>query len=271
MSNETDNRIVSLSASNNAGSTTSNTAISGWTITKDSHSSFVTGGTYTIPVSGDYFVHFSAATTTGTPIAQIYKNGSLFAKGVGSGVRTSVSVLLPGLVAGDLITPRLDSSLTLTSTATDTLFSLNRLSGSTTIAATDSVNARYYASSTSLSGSLATINWTTKDFDSHGQMSSGTYTITIAGKYQVQSAIAVSGTFALNGTVDMQIQKNGTVVSEDNVIAGGAETSMSANCADLINCIAGDTIRVQVSTSGTGPSIVSSNSKNFFSIVRTGN
>jgi hypothetical protein len=133
------------------------------------------------------------------------------------------------------------------------------------------VNARYYASSTSISGSLATISWTTKDYDSHGGMSSGVYTVPISGKYQINSAILISGTFALNSTLIMEIQKNSSVVSRFTEYSGGIETDMKGMISDQLNCVAGDLLRIQISTSGSGPAIVSSNFDNYISLFRTGN
>ena len=274
MSGDTDTRVVSLNTNKSAGSVTANTNIPTWTnVVKDTHGAFnASTGVYTVPVTGDYFVAFTLATVTTSDPGQIVKNGSVFAVGVRgtTTVSGSCQAIVP-CVAGDTLSVQSTQSLTVSTSTTGTMLSIYRLSGPSVIAATESVNARYYASSTSISGSLTTVSWSTKDFDSHDKMSSGTYTIPVSGKYQVNTSLAISGTFALNGTVDLQIQKNGTVVSEDNAIAGGAETSMTANCSDIISCLAGDTIRVQVSTSATGPAIVSSNSKNFFSIARVGN
>lgn len=270
MSSETDTRIVDFSGYNNGGSASSNTVISGWTTNRDSHNAF-SGGTYTVPVAGDYEVSFHAATTSGTPLAQIYRKGSLYIKGVGSGVRTSASGIVYGLLAGDTLDVRLDSTLTLTSTTTDTVLSIKRLSGPSAMAATESVGFRYYNSATALSASLATINWTTKDWDTHGGMSSGTYTVPISGRYQCNSMIKPAGTYTLNNTVVMELQKNGTVVTRDTNFAAAAVTDLNASISDLVSCLAGDTLRIQVSSGATGPSISSSNFENFFSCHRVGN
>jgi len=40
--------------------------------------------------------------------------------------------------------------------------------------------------------------------------------------------------------------------------------------SDIINCVGGDTLRVQFSTTVTAPSIVSSNFDNYISIARVG-
>ena len=153
----------------------------------------------------------------------------------------------------------------------DNFLEIFRLSGPSAIAATESVNARYYASATSISGSLATVVWTTKDYDTHSGMSSGVYTCPISGKFAVSMAIANSGTFALNNLLTIEIQKNSTVVSREKVYAGGVVTQINGALTDIINCVAGDTLRIQISNSGTTPAIVSSNFENFITINRVGN
>jgi DNA-binding beta-propeller fold protein YncE len=132
----------------------------------------------------------------------------------------------------------------------------------------DSIKARYYASSTAVTGALATISWTTKDYDTRDGMSSGTYTVPETGWYDIHCRITISGTFALNSNVDLQIQRNGTVVSEDLEDAGGAVTNLSATVSDTLLLKKGDTIRAQVSSSATGPAIVSSNTRNYFTICK---
>ncbi len=132
------------------------------------------------------------------------------------------------------------------------------------------VSARYFASATSVTGSLATVVWTTKDYDAYTAMSSGIFTVPVTGKYQINTALALSGTFALNNQQNMVIQKNNTTVSEVLDYAAGAETSAHLVLSDIINCSVGDTLRVQVSSGATGPGIVSSNTKNFISIYKLG-
>lgn len=135
-----------------------------------------------------------------------------------------------------------------------------------------SINIRYYGSSTSISGSLATVVWTNKDYEngSSGAMVSGVYTIQVTGKYQINCRMAIAGTVTLNNNVDLQLQKNGSVLSEDEEFAAGAAVNLGVGISDIISCIAGDTLRVQVSTNVTGPSIQSSNSRNYFSLTLVG-
>lgn len=137
--------------------------------------------------------------------------------------------------------------------------------------ANTNVKSRAHASSTTISGSLATVSWTTSDYNSGSALSGGTYTCATTGTYLVQARVAVSGTIALNSALNMQLQKNGTNYSEVTEYAGGAMTEQTASISDTVQCAATDTLRIQVSSSATLPAIVSSNTKNFFSITRVGN
>jgi hypothetical protein len=102
-------------------------------------------------------------------------------------------------------------------------------------------------------------------------MSSGLYTVQAPGKYQVNVGLALAGTFALNSLNILEIQKNSTAVTNVTKYSGGIVTNETIQGSDIISCVVGDVLRVQASSSATGPSIVSSNTKNFISITRVGN
>lgn len=135
-----------------------------------------------------------------------------------------------------------------------------------------SVSLRYFSSSTTISGALATVVYATQDYDAGSNYSSGVFTVPTggAGKYQINAAILTAGTIALNNTVILEIQKNNTVISRTTQYAAAALTNVKATASDIINLADGDTIRIQVSSSATGPSIVSSNFDNYLSICRVG-
>lgn len=140
-----------------------------------------------------------------------------------------------------------------------------------TVAAVQSINARAFASATTISSSLATIVWTTEDYDTDNALSAGVFTVPSSGKYAVNTALLITGTIALNNTLVLEIQKNGTVVSRFTEFFPATLTDGKGMLSDIIQCTAGDTIRIQASTTATAPSIVSSNFDNFFSIAKIGN
>ncbi len=287
MSNDTDTRVVAMRANRSSTQSINNSSttdvVYSSTIFDTAGSYNSSTGVYTIGTTGYYRISASADfATNSTGLRSLDIAGT-----------NSANLLLISNPASGNITV-LSGSTTLKYSAGDTVkitcfqssgaglniagggvvynyFTVERLSGPAVIAATESVNARYFASATSITGSLATISWTTKDFDSHNGMSSGTYTVPVSGKYQVNTSVAVSGTFALNNQTNMVIQKNGSTVSELLDYAAGAETADHVMLTDIISCNAGDTLRVQLSSGATGPGIVSSNTKNYISIARVGN
>lgn len=292
MSNDTSSRIVAARA---GGATTtigtSATDIINGTTAYDTHGAYnAATGVYTVPVSGLYkaTTFLTRGSAAASAVNQnihvyIYKNGSSNAQIAAHVAQTtsSVNAVMAGsaevqCVAGDLlklsgIRDTNAGSAALNGDTGDCFVTFERLSGPSAINSLESVNARYYASATSISASLATISWTTKDYDSHNAMSAGTYTVPVSGKYDITVAVAVAGTFILNKVTIIEIQKNGTVVSRVKNYAGAAVTQLPGFISDQINCLAGDTLRIQLSNDGTSPTIASSNFENYISIFRTGN
>lgn len=132
------------------------------------------------------------------------------------------------------------------------------------------INARYFSSTTTITSSLATITYATKDYDSNNAYSAGTFTIPNAGKYQINANIAIAATYAAGNAAIIAILKNGSIVSQYQRNASVTEGSVPLMIADIINCAASDTITIQASSVGTSPTIVSSNSRNYFSIAFIG-
>lgn len=234
---------------------------------------------FVAPFLGVYDITVSAVFDTGsTGNIYVWKNGSQFqlvgnSYGTGSGATTATNgtASLP-LNAGDIIDIRPNASFTTYGgLPIQAYVTIKMQQGPSQINATQSTGARYYSSTSSISSSLATVTYATKDFDNTGSYSGGTYPCPGQGRFQVNAAIDVAGTFSLNATVDLQVQKNGTVVSEDKEFAGGVVTDLAAKVSDIVSCNNSDQITVQVSSSATSPSIVSSNTLNYFSIMRIGN
>lgn len=288
MSSDTDTRVVAFrgTAVNNSTISTSPSLIP-FNTTYDTAGAFTTA-TYTVPVSGYYSVNAKllpngvSLTTAQGITAYIYQNGAQVTLNqvYGNGATVTYPVQVTDLLkcsAGDTIQIYAASSVATSTnpTAGYTCLDINRLSGPAVIAATESVNARYYSSSTTISGTLATVVFATKSWDTHSAYNNttGIYTIPVTGKYQVNCSVSSSATLVLNNTLDIQMQQTGSAsqISEQTVYAGGAQTALDGNIGDIFYCLAGDTIKVQISNSGTSPAIVASTSKNWFSIARLGN
>lgn len=133
------------------------------------------------------------------------------------------------------------------------------------------IGARAHNSATTITGTLATIVWTTEDYDTNAALATGVFTCPVAGKYQVNTALALSGAFILNTTTVLEIQKNGTAWANKTHYIAAAITNEHVQLSDIVDCAASDTIRIQASNSGTGPAIVSSDTRNFLSISFMGN
>jgi hypothetical protein len=269
LSSDTDTRIVAAIVTGDPASATSGNPIIVPTVIFDSHAGYnATTGRYTVPVPGIYKIYGALQSASAATTLTLYKNavstilaGNLDSNGEGTYAGSM------NCNAGDLIDVRPGGTVD----ATSFTINIERTSGPAQVAASESINARYFASATAISGSLATISWTTKDFDSHNAMSAGTYSVPAPGKYEVNAALLITGTVALNNNLIVEIQKNGVVVSRFTEFFAATLTDGKAAFSDLINCVTGDTLRIQASSSVTGPSIVASNFDNYFSIFRTGN
>lgn len=272
MSDQADSRVVSFSAFKSGGNQNGSSGVISFTSAQDTHSAFnLAAGTFTVQVPGDYqFTAVNEWAATQTVGFGIFVNGTVSGgySSNASAVHGNTSAFVKNLKAGDVISVRSTTGSILN--LANFYFSGFRISGPSAIAATESVNARYTNSSTSISGQT-TVVWTNKDFDSHGAMSSGVYTIQSPGKYQVNSQLFVTATYTAGNALDLIIQKNSTDYSRSRITAPTVSGGIQVWVSDIVNCVAGDTIRIQVSTAGATPSIVSSTVANYVSIARVGN
>jgi hypothetical protein len=275
MSNDTDTRVIALEYTGNGGtSLTANvTDIDFTTKVQDTHSAW-SGTIFTAPVPGFYQFRGSVRTSASvTILLHLYVNGSQKITVSENPAATNIFQFSGAyfLNAGDTASIRSDTAATLTNNAVQHWIFIDRLSGPSAIAASETVAMRYYSSTTSVSGTDATIVYATKDFDTHGSYSSGVYTVPVSGKYSVNGGIRIEGTYALNSAAVLSIYKNSSAVSTTNSKAGGAVSHLSVTISDIISCVAGETIAIKANTDATSPTIHSSNVYNFISIVRAGN
>jgi len=284
-SSDTDTRVVAASAFISAASVAASTStpVNFDTVTYDTHAAVTTGSgwKFTAPVTGYYDVLGAITGSTSASMNfSIYKNGSLFQVVGGSANISTAPTSFTGQVqlnAGDYIDLRPGSNITFIggsrgSTGNASFVQISIRTGPAVITATESVNARYYSSTSSVSGSFGTITYSTKDFDSHNAYSSGTYTIPVSGKYEINGKVAISASFTSGEGNTIAIFKNGTEVSENTALASSTiSNSFDIEVSDIISCLAGDLITIKILSNGGSPSVVSNNVRNFFSISRTGN
>ena len=263
MSNDTDTRVVAAIYTGAVATTTDPSTPVRWdTVQKDSHSAVTTGASwkFTAPVPGWYEVAATfPATSSGAAAAQLYKNGAVAYSG-NSGAdsyicqvhTTSATSGTIGiyLQAGDYIDVRGSASVTLSAGGS---VSVKRLSGPAQIQATETVAARYYSTAgQSIPNSSETIvNFETKDYDTHGAVTTGAswkFTAPIAGKYSVNAAMNyASQAWTGSSTAYVKLFKNGAYFSlgELKLVASGTH-QRGDTLIDTIHLQAGDYIDLRI-------------------------
>lgn len=249
MSESTETRSVNF-----VGYVASNTALTAnvtditLTSRKDSHAGWNTNS-YTVRVPGDYQITgYGSATTAATMVISVYVTGSivrtLFASI--SGANTSGSTVLENLKSGDVISFRSGQTLSIVADTTGS-FTITRISGPVTIAASSKVNTSgSNTASTSISnGSWTAVPTATIPINSHGALTTGgVFTAPSPDAYTVTANVC----FAANATGirGVRIRKNNAATGFGSVIpatSGGAITSVPI--AGLVQCNEGDTITVE--------------------------
>ncbi len=294
MSNDTDTRIVAYRGTNVAGTSIANSGdvqVPFATLDFDTHGAFATP-TYTVPVAGKYRVsatiNFASSTyAAGNVIfATIYKNGaahSISAREDIQAIFTSlIGVSVDGVVscvAGDTIDIRVQNTRTagatlLSTTVGDNHLEIERITGPSAIAATDTVAAAY----TDTAGSvIATTTgkyaYATKVFDTHSAYgNSGIYTIPISGKYLINGILSTASvSLAAGGFFELAAYQNGTRKFSNAIVGGTVNTNFWASVQGLLSCTSGDTLAIQTRATTVGTTAVNTAGVNYFSINRIGN
>lgn len=298
MSNDTDTRVVAAKGTSSTATAFGNgiysAAIPYANNTFDTHGAmnFATG-VYTVPVAGIYrvsagFVTAAYGGVLGRPVRiALFRNGSINAV-IAPGYKASSSSSSEGhagsvtisVSAGETLDLRGysdDGGVTLNGVAVDNFFTVERLSGPSTIAASETIAAAYStAAGQSIPNSSGTlINYGTKDYDTHGAVTTGigvwNFRCPISGKYQINAYLG----FAANGVGVRQatIRRNGVNAVTNVAQPNGADVG-STGVNYTLQCNAGDTIDVVgVQTSGGALvlQIVAGATYNFISIIRVGN
>ena len=124
-----------------------------------------------------------------------------------------------------------------------------------------------------LSAGFNLVTFGTKVKDSHNAYSSGIYTVPVSGTYSISAMTSVSGTRALNTYDQIVIQIDGTTnIAGPFNFSGGAVSGVVMQASILsYPLLAGQTVRINSYTTATGPSWDAVASRNYFSIVKTGN
>jgi hypothetical protein len=303
VSSDTDTRVVSAYVTGSTTSIGSYTTVTPTTIVKDTHGAW-SGSTYTIPVNGYYAlsatIQNGATTSTLSEIYYKIGAGSLILLG-GNRVAAAGAVgfmyasgsQIAYCNAGDTITFVVNRD---GGAVAPNAFnaSINRLSGPSVIAATETVSASYYLSvSTTLNNTITTYaDYPNKAFDTHGIYSAPTgayspsgggwattqpkWTIPVSGKYQITAAnIILAGAAGSQNYGLIQIEKNGTAVKVFQHSEYSANVySPSVMVNGVIQCNAGDVITIRVNYQAatlTTTTLGAAQAYSYLDITRVGN
>ena len=242
-------------------------------------------GRYVIPVSGWYKIGACVTLASTNVLANLYqcafaKNGSVVSYGQQYSASSSTSFrvkqdYLLQLVEGDYIELYLygagnnsASQLSATTGSANTFLEINRISGPSTIAVTDTVACSYWASANTSTSTSTPVNFDSKVFDTTGSVTTGSgwkFTAPISGKYLITGYVNLSGTGGING----QLYKNGSTYSVLCWLPTGAAESFSYT----INLLAGDYIDIRTTGAATitGNATQSNAASSNIQIARIGN
>ena len=269
-SDQTDTRVVAARYYQNAN-TAQSTYLDFPTRQIDTHAAVTTGSgvwKFTCPVAGIYKVsvfYSGAASNT----VQLYKNGAVFPLSGNNAVIVSSDTIngvgtgstMVELVTGDFI------QLFVTSNAVmNGHVSIERLSGPSAIAASETVALRYTNTAGSSYGTSDTLMpFATKDYDTHNAWVTNTFTAPISGKYLANIILTSASTGIVLNAV---LYKNGASFCQ--VGAGYSTGSTRSVGSATVSLNSGDTLSFYVSGSVAG-SLSTVAGLNHFSITRVGN
>jgi len=234
------------------------------TLSYDTHGAW-NGSQYVVPVAGFYQVNGSVYITTQTALGYyIYLNGTKVWQ-LQNNRDTSEVKHISGFVyatAGQTISIRSDAAVTLSNASVYHWISINRLSGPSAIAASESVVAVYNTATAQVLSSGAVINYDTKEIDTHGAVTTGAgnwkFTCPVSGKYLVSA-------FFYNGAAGQNyiIVRQSTVNKSEGLATANTTTATQI----ILSCVAGDTIDATTS----GLTLTANALYNKISITRIGN
>jgi hypothetical protein len=295
MSSDTDTRVVAIEYNIATGPISGiDTLVTFSNKIADTHAAY-SSGVFTAPVTGFYSLT-AGLLINGTFVSgnnvnvSVYKNGGVFRSyifktgGAYGDITGGINVAAIYCLAGDTLAIYANTNgtgVSYNSGPTYGYLSIARLSGPATIAASDSVNARY---STAAGQSIAAVTTTivdfgTKSFDNNAIVSTGASwkcTAPISGTYSVQVIITFAvDTFTAANAQYIELFKNGVVYSTlnyDRNQATSASRVLSVQGNDDIQLVAGDYIDIRVThQEATARSLFANVAYNHISIKRTGN
>jgi hypothetical protein len=305
MSDTSDSRVVA--AIYEISPSTSNSSFTDVTVEnfdydvkiQDTHGAVTTGASwkFTAPISGLYRIsanmQWANKTNYSRSILYLYKNGSQysFLEDDASTSNNSMSgTSLVSLNAGDYIDVRgwqddtASAARTITTSANRFQIAIERVSGPSQTAASESVSARYTTSAGQSITNGATpivIDFGTKDWDTHGAVTTGAswkFTAPISGKYSIKSMVRYANSLAWTqgNAMSASVYKNGSLlhyIGEFTVQTTYTATSGPNIKGDgTVNLLAGDYVDIRtLHGESAARALVAAGSLVWVSIDRVGN
>lgn len=244
---------------------------------------------YTFKEPGIYSVGATAFVNSITSgevyTVRIKKTGTNIIQGSAAGGASGVSVVaIPRVisaVAGDYVEMYVqsssDASYDILGTAdTVSYMSIQRISGPSQIAASDTVGALYTGAppTGTLNSTPNITTFGTKVKDSHGVYLSGSYTVQMSGQYDIGAAVDIThASIAVNQYAGIAIYIDGVqkyvryaVCSSTSVVEYYPQIEVKA-----IPLLTGQVVTIRSFSTGTTPTFTSNATTNNFYITRTGN
>ena len=232
------------------------------------------GSSYTVKVPGDYQLSTVLFSASGTANVIVYVSGN--SKGIiqqiSPSVWTSGAKTLFGLVAGDTITLRVDSGVTVLGN-TNSSVSISRISGPSQIAASESVICNYVTTAgQSIPSTTSTpVLYGTKIMDSHGayNTATGIFTAPVSGVYLVNASIDYTPT---NTTGYRAVHAVGNSVDRTLSQINALSIYQQVAGVTTFRLLAGQTIHIYaLHSKGSAETLTTSDAANYLSIYKIGN
>lgn len=277
MSTDADTRVVAASYGRGAlqaVASSTPTRIIWDTKNFDTHGAMDTStGIYTVKVPGKYrvsgkFLINNASWTAGTTCTLIcYKNGSTYVALYRSDETASTTgkylggagEVIVDCVAGDTLSLVIDhnngSSVNILNAATHTYISIERISGPSQIAASETIAASYgnAAATTTINTTDTQLTYATKTLDTHGAFNGTTYTMQASGVYKIRHQPIFNVTsFASAEAIEVYIFVNGSKVAGARTPLIGAGGFYGIACEYMASFNAGDAITFYAKKTGSG-------------------
>lgn len=293
LSNDTDTRVVAAYLIRNSlAPQVANTPYNFGAAAVDTHGAWNGSTTYTIPVSGWYRIsaqlQFNITATAGQffnlAIATNGVSGDYQTKRANGTAMVSDSFMLMPVVrfysAGQQITIVNTGTnySSVTASGDPSFVSIERLSGPSVVAASETVACRYRTSGNTFANATeATVIYGTKEDDSHNfyNPTTGFATIPVSGRYSISALVQFVGLSSQSTIFYIAIRKGGSSGSNIKLtrtdITCGTNYSISVHAGE-VQLVAGDIIDIRAYQGNLASRNLSSTSiDNTLEIVRVGN